>query len=423
MILSVKVNNFLVFGSEAEMSLSADTGIKKFYSNVHAEGPFNVLKSACIYGGNNVGKTCMLRAIAVIKSVLFDSDCDIPVNIFTGDTKCTLAVSFVQDGRAFAYTFSYDSACEGGCPRGFVYERFAELCADKHGKISERRIFVRDCEKNEYAFDGQEELSSLLSLVSPSNILIYTINADRYPAVAECRRILTDFARSVEVVDMNNIPIDKTVAVLKNNLAIRERTVELIKLADLDIDDYVYSDAVPRPQTMRAQENVLSFPACSEDMYRLTSIHRGKPVRSLTFDSTGTKKMVAIASYIIEALEEGKILVVDEIDSSLHFKLTRAIVSLFNNELNSRAQLIFTVHDVTLLDCKRLFRRDQIWFASKDGSGVKLYSLASFAAEGEGARGENDIMERYRSGDLGALPEPDLITVLLGREEDEEEET
>ena len=158
-----------------------------------------------------------------------------------------------------------------------------------------------------------------------------------------------------------------------------------------------------------------------EDMFRLTSIHRGKPVRSLTFDSTGTKKMVAIASYIIEALSEGKILVVDEIDSSLHFKLTRAIVSLFNNELNCSAQLVFTVHDVTLLDCRRLFRKDQIWFASKEDGEVRFYSLASFAEQREGARGDTDVMERYRSGALGALPEPDLIAVLLGREEDDEE--
>lgn len=421
MILNIKVNNFLVFGTEAEMSLVADMRIKKFYSNVHSEGPFNVLKSACVYGGNNVGKTCMLRAIATIKAVLSDSDCDIPVNIFTADTKCTLAVSFVQNGRAFSYEFSYDVARENGCPRGFVYERFAELAADKYGNISERQIFVRDCEKGNYTFAGDKDLSALLSLVSTSNILIYTVNTKKYPAVAECRDILTGFACSVEVVDMNNIPIDKTVAVLKNNLSIRERTVELIKLADLDIDDYVYSDELARPASFRPQENALSFPGCSEDMYRLTSIHRGKAVRSLTFDSTGTKKMVAIASYIIEALTEGKILVVDEIDSSLHFKLTRAIVSLFNNELNSGAQLIFTVHDVTLLDCKRLFRKDQIWFASKDDGKVKLYSLASFTAGRDNVRSESDILERYKSGALGALPEPDLVAVLLGRGEDEEE--
>lgn len=420
MILEIRVDNFLVFSGSAQMSLSADMRIKKFYSNVRTEGAFNALKSACIYGANNVGKTCMLRAIATIKAVLSDIDCDIPVNIFTKSSVCTLGVTFTQGEKAYSYDFSYDCTEEEGHPRGFVYERFAALSRGKSGKISESEIFVRDVAGDKYVFGGDEQLSALLGLVSSSNIAIYTINSKKYPAVAECREILSSFARSVEVVDMNNIPIDKTVNVLKNNLAIRERTVELIKLADLDIDDYVYSDADIRPAAIHPQENVLSLSDCSEDMYRLTSVHRGKAVRSLTFDSTGTKKMVAIASYIIEALTEGKILVVDEMDSSLHFKLTRAIVSLFNNELNERAQLIFTVHDVTLLDCRRLFRRDQIWFAAKDEGGVRLYSLASLTEDGK-SKGDSDILERYKTGALGALPEPDLIAVLLGRGEDEEE--
>lgn len=421
MILGIKVNNFLVFGGQAQMSLVADMRIKKFYSNVHGEGGFNILKSACIYGGNNVGKTCMLKALAAIKAVLSDSDCDIPANIFSSNAVCTLGVSFTDGEGAYSYEFSFDNTPDGGQPRGFVYERFASLSADKYGNVSERDIFVRDIEKDSFFFEGNKELSSLLGLLSSSNILIYAVNDKKYPAVARCKAILTSFARSVEVVDMNNIPIDKTISVLKNDLAIRERTVELIKLADLDIDDYVYSEADVRPAVFRPQENVLSIPDCPEDMYRLTSIHRGKPVRSLTFDSTGTKKMVAIASYIIEALTEGKILVVDEIDSSLHFKLTRAIVSLFNNELNSCAQLIFTVHDVTLLDCRRLFRKDQIWFASKEDGNVKLYSLASFTAGRDNVRSDTDILEKYKSGALGALPEPDLIAVLLGRGDDEEE--
>jgi len=97
----------------------------------------------------------------------------------------------------------------------------------------------------------------------------------------------------------------------------------------------------------------------------------------------------------------------------LHFKLTRALVSLFNNEVNEKAQLIFTAHDVTLLDCKKLFRKDQIWFASKDSDREYLYSLADFNYADSGVRAESDLFEKYNSGVLGAIPEPDLISVLL----------
>ena len=128
--------------------------------------------------------------------------------------------------------------------------------------------------------------------------------------------------------------------------------------------------------------------------------------------------MAALASYVISALENSRILVVDELDNSLHFRLTRGIIALFNNELNSNAQLIATVHDVSLLDCQKLFRKEQIWFTHKDKENVYLYSLAEFTAEKYGIRDTSDIIEKYRKGVFGALPEPDLFQSLLEVKQD-----
>nr|WP_296473371.1 AAA family ATPase [uncultured Acetatifactor sp.] len=89
------------------------------------------------------------------------------------------------------------------------------------------------------------------------------------------------------------------------------------------------------------EEKALDIPEQIMDQIRLVSVYKGVHVPSILFDSTGTKKIAALASYIIEGIEQGRILVVDELDSSLHFKLTRAIVAMFNNELNMGAQLIF----------------------------------------------------------------------------------
>ena len=148
-------------------------------------------------------------------------------------------------------------------------------------------------------------------------------------------------------------------------------------------------------------------------MFRLTSVHKGIPVPSLIYDSTGTKKIIAAASYIIDCLINGKILIIDELDSSLHFKITRAIVALFNNDSNISSQLIFTAHDITLLDCKKLFRKDQIWFASKDSQNEYLYSLSEFNSSQDHVRSESDIISLYSKGVFGAIPEPDLIQILL----------
>ena len=289
---------------------------------------------------------------------------------------------------------------------------------DVYGNEAYTTIFLKDAIKQEYSFPKDRAVEELMKSIAVNNILIYTINTEKYASVNEIKNILRNCAEKIEIIDLNNIPLEKTIQLLKDETADKSKVVELIKHADLDVEDYHYvkPDVINFPvQPIQGvpQEVVLRAQTLATDMCCLMSNHRGKEVPSLVYDSTGTKKIAALASYIIEALEEGKILVVDELDSSLHFKLTRAIVSLFNNELNNAgAQLIFTVHDITLLDCKKLFRKDQIWFAAKENGLAYLYSLDDFTAQ-DGVRAENDIAALYRKGVLGAVPEPDLISVML----------
>ncbi len=431
MILSVRVNNFLVYSNEVELSLKADMRIKRFISNVNQTNNFNILKSVCIYGPNNSGKTCLIRAINSIKNVLLSLVADVSPNLFTNDLICSLGISFMENGEAFSYDFKYDSGVVNGYKKAFIYERFSQLAIDEYDNFSEKELFIRDVKNNIYRFDGDRELSKVLGLVSTDNIAIYTINPIKYPIIDKYKAILREFAVKLELLDMNNIPMEKTINVLKNNELIKEKTVELIKLADLDIEDYLYfKDNAKTEQKLEINETgalsprelVLKSSILIDDMYRLTSVHKGKAVQSLSFDSTGTKKIVAIASFIIDALVNGKTLIVDELDSSLHFKLTRAIVSLFNNELNKNAQLIFTAHDMTLLDCKKLFRKDQIWFATKDSEHEYLYSLLDFTSREDKIRAETDLFDKYNSGALGALPEPDFISVLLLESTNDEKE-
>lgn len=426
MILSVRLNNFLVYANETELSLTADMRIKKFISNVYQKDNFNVVKSACIYGGNNVGKSCTIRAINSIRNVLLCLGAEVPTNLFTQNNICSLGVTFLYNEKAYSYDFSFDTTAINNYAKGFVYERFAEISIDKNGNKSEKELFVRDMLNDNYKFLDNSELSILLKAVSPSNIIIYTINSEKYPIIESYRQILRNFAMKIEILDANDIPIGKTIQIFKENKANCNKIVEIIKLADLDIDDFKYlkhtSSNIKLPPNLPLsvpREYILQAKVAAEDVLCLTSIHKGKAVQSLLIDSTGTKKIISLASYIVEALEKGKILVVDELDSSLHFKLTRAIVSLFNNELNTKAQLIFTAHDGTLLDCKKLFRKDQIWFADKTEDGATLYSLKDFTAKNDSVRSETDLLEKYKLGVFGALPEPDLINILIGDADDE----
>ena len=424
MILAIRVKNFLVYSEEVELSLRANQRIRRMRANTIEAGKLSVLKSVGIYGANNAGKTCVVKAFRTIKSVLLSRFTDFPVvNLFSGDPVCRMSVEFTEGNRVFRYEFAFNNLETAVLPRGFVYENFAELKIDKYGNESWTEILQKDLERGKYKFPADKRVEELMKSVAANNILIYTINTEKFEALDEIKKRLCACAESIEIVDLNNIPIERTIALLKDKNADKSKVVELIKNADVDIEDYYYREPNVRPNIAQIkgvpQEAVLREQNLAKDMLCLMSNHRGKKVPSLFFDSTGTKKIVALASYIVEALEKGKTLVVDELDSSLHFRITRAIVALFNNELNTKAQLVFTLHDISLLDCKTLFRKDQIWFAAKDGGKAELYSLDEFSAQ-DGTRADtSDIAEQYRKGMFGAIPDPDLINILLGKKRNE----
>ncbi|MEA2028054.1 MAG: AAA family ATPase, partial [Campylobacterota bacterium] len=119
-------------------------------------------------------------------------------------------------------------------------------------------------------------------------------------------------------------------------------------------------------------------------------------------ESKGTRKFFKMSAPILNTLKDGKILIIDELDASLHPMLTQFLIELFNDkEINKyNAQLIFATHDTNLLN-KNIFRRDQIWLVEKDQYGVTdTYSLAQF----KNVRKSEDFEKNYIQGKYGAIP-------------------
>ena len=133
--------------------------------------------------------------------------------------------------------------------------------------------------------------------------------------------------------------------------------------------------------------------------------HIGNTSFSLDDDeSFGTRKFFALTGPVLDAIENGYTLVVDELDSKLHPNLVCKIVSLFNSQkLNPKnAQLIFNTHDTNLLS-SGLFRKDQVWFTEKDKYGeAKLFSLADFKSDT--VRKNEAFEDNYIRGKYGAVP-------------------
>jgi hypothetical protein len=200
----------------------------------------------------------------------------------------------------------------------------------------------------------------------------------------------------------------------------KERILELLKAADLGIQDIKLEmlDVTKLPKEMPKELREMILKQSKEDKAEFFSDiltthkkfdnskkHIGNTSFSLDDDeSFGTRKFFALTGPVLDAIENGYILVVDELDSKLHPNLVCKIVSLFNSQkLNSQnAQLIFNTHDTNLLS-SGLFRKDQVWFTEKDKYGeAKLYSLADFKSDT--VRKNEAFEDNYIRGKYGAVP-------------------
>jgi hypothetical protein len=194
--------------------------------------------------------------------------------------------------------------------------------------------------------------------------------------------------------------------------------VTLIKNADVGISDIKKKtisydelkqdnpklDELPNFLVDEMKKNGLSTIETSHIQYQDENSFNQFIPFSLKMESDGTQKLLALSAPIIETLIKGEILVIDELDNSLHTELAQEIVKLFNSKESNpnNAQLIFTTHDTNLLN-QKLFRRDQIWFTQKDIYGAsELYSLIDY---GRGKTRDDLVLEKnYLNGNFGAVP-------------------
>jgi len=117
-------------------------------------------------------------------------------------------------------------------------------------------------------------------------------------------------------------------------------------------------------------------------------------------ESAGTQKFFDVLGPIVDTIENGKVLLVDEFDNSLHPYLTKFILDFFERNNPNNAQLIVTTHDTSLLSRKE-FNKEQFWFTEKDKFGAgNLFSLAEFKTQ----RNDTEFSQKYLKGRFGALP-------------------
>lgn len=212
--------------------------------------------------------------------------------------------------------------------------------------------------------------------------------------------IITDVQKWFESCIVRNYanPIADRQIMLSDDEIYRQRIIRALNDVDIDMTGYRYDKENNELYTQRTIEGKI---------YEL----------KFSDESDGTKKMIAALPVILLALQEGRLVIIDELDAKLHPKLLRYVISLFKNtNINKKgAQLLFTSHDMTTMK-NTVFRRDEIWFAAENAKHEsEIYSLYEIRRENnERVNNTAAYDKQYLEGRYGA--DPYLRNMLVGGE-------
>ncbi len=342
----------------------------------------SLLPAIAVYGANAAGKSNVLHAMMTMREMVVGEAARIskgqklPWEPFGGTKEPTAFESvFLYQGIRYAYGFSFDARK--------IYAEY--LYHWPNGR--EALIFSR--ENGDYEFRENVNEQMTLSNRTPENKL-YLVSSNDWN-LPQTENAYKWFLEKLTFL-MDEEPADsETVAQILEGDDRKARILKELLLADLGISDVVIKNLTDKTLSISTTHRIIHEDGSTEYFQLL-----------MDQESAGTRRFFARIGGWLQALENGALLVVDEIEDSLHPLLTKRLIEMVQDrKINTNgAQILFTTHDCLLLDLK-FFRRDQIWFAEKDDKtcATEVYSLASFSPR----KGEN-VRKGYLQGRFGAIP-------------------
>lgn len=396
MLITFKYKNFKSFKNENILDMEA-TALKEHEYNVVKIKNVNLLTMAAIYGANASGKSNVLQAFEYMKKMILINDDSMGYyqikeeNIYSfmmNNEPISLEVEILSnDGKIYKYGFE---TLNDKIKSEWMYEKKI----NKFYTIFERKdniVLMKSNNKNN-RYDNLDDKTLFLSIYSKidkknsdfNNVYQWFINTNYLDLENIKIESFIDNTISAKILSDSNYKVE-----LQNFISALDIGVEKIKTIPASMNDLSKSNEVVKVELLHKVENdkTKSLP--------------------LELESNGTRKIIYLFDYLIEALKKGKTIFIDDLDTKLHPLLTRYIINLFHNkEINiSNAQLIYTTHDVTNLN-KETFRRDEIWFTEKDNSGVsEIYSLSDYKIDNVKIRNDATFNKDYLTGRYGAIPE------------------
>lgn len=362
-----------------------------------------VLKSAVIYGANGSGKSNFIDAISFVKNLVVNSIThqpgqgirQIPHKLSELGSESTYQVQFVIKGIRYVFGFSLKNL--------LVSEEY--LYYFPNGR--QAKIFDRKDDKFTVGSKFRGKFSSCKDVLKPNRLLLSC--AANFTAVEEVADAFSFFNNELVVYGAENQDnwMNYSLYQINSNEKMRRVVLSLMQDLGMGVKDIKVSidqkkmESIELPPFLTDEfKNMLL--QTKVDAISAKVVYEKFETDLLQDESTGVRKLFALLCPMIDILINGKVLLCDELEASLHESLVYELVKLFMTiKTDKFAQIIFTTHETGLLNLD-LFRRDQIWFTEMEGTdrSTDLYSLAEI----KNVRKDDNFGKGYITGKYGAIP-------------------
>lgn len=425
MLLDIEIKNLKSFKNQTIFSMEAENKIEdrnSFEVEVGKE-KFELLKTAVLFGGNASGKSNFTSVLSIFRYYLFNKGIEKynkeGFRFGEEDKSSTIKVRNIVDDKIYEYILEinfntkkiikeklYITALE----RKLVFERENNKIVKYDKEIfSEYEITIGFI--NETLTDSDSVISRIIEWRVPEEIEKYIFYIDKI----KINNYSDDLGKYIYENKNNKklvIEFLKKIGIIVNDIEVyREKNEFFLKNIRESKEFQILSE--------KEQEKLLSQIAY---IYRIHFVYEDKQKQKYKLDyyeqSAGTQKILSMFFPIYNLLNNGGVMIIDELDITLHYSLIKEIIKMFNSvEYNRKnAQLIFTTHNLLLLDFN-LFREDQIWFLENNdvSTGTELYSLSDI----EGYEKNKYLLRDYLNGNFGGIPKLEDFGVDLWLEKKE----
>lgn len=418
MLIEFSVGNFLSFRDKKTLSLVAAGISEAKESNVLETNRLSLLNGAVIYGANSSGKSNFIKAMSTMRRIVLFSlqqqsvkTLDIKPFLLNTETESQpsfFEIVFETEGIRYRYGFEITN-------KEIVGEWLYET-----KKNADKLLYIRQNDGIEVtaSFKEGKDLES-----KTRNNALFLAVVDQFNGQI-AKRIMKWFNSFITISGLNHEMYQKVTFDMLENKDYALMLNSFYEKLDLGFDRLKIEKVKFNPKELPEDMPEPVMKLMVKDLegafrYNISTTHKqfnknNEPIGEKEFDmrsqeSAGTNKVFNLSGVLFDVLNNGGVLVVDELDASLHPLLTRALTRLFNKKENNikNAQLIFTTHDTNVMNSKNWhYRRDQIYFIEKDKYGASdLFSLAEYKEkDGSKIRKDRSFEPDYLQGKYGSIP-------------------